>query len=180
MESVVIYDVKGARKGAKMIPTYKFALREDIKEDKRFLPTKGEPKATGWDVRLYVENRKSVILRPGQKALLDLGIRGYCPDGWYYDLKPRSGTFHKKSMHCLYGTIDETFEGYLKFACQYIPDVNSLGHDLILEHGDALGQIIPVKRQDAEMITISNEEIEYLYKNRNEIRGTGGFGSTGK
>ncbi len=163
------------------IPVYQFALREDLEKenDLRFLPTRGEPKASGWDVRLYTEDRKPIELRPGQKALLDLGIRGFCPDGWYYDLKPRSGTFHKKSIHCLYGTIDECFEGYLKFSCQYIPDVNSLGKDLVLNHGDALAQIIPVKRQEMVAKLTTNADLEILYANRDSIRKAGGFGSTG-
>src|SRR5579871_1231548 len=128
------------------IPTFYFALREDLKEDKKFLPTKATDKATGWDVRAAFEDRKSIVLRPGQKVLIPLGVRSFCPENWWYELKPRSSSFTKKALSCLIGTIDEDYEGQLMLACQYLPDINSLGKDLVIEFGDALGQIIPKKR----------------------------------
>lgn len=67
------------------------------------------------------------------------------------------------------------YEGVLMMSVQYLPDISSLGNDLVLEHGDALGQIIPVKRQEAEMVLVSNEELDNLYKERKGIRGAGGF-----
>lgn len=92
------------------IPVYKFAVIKELEgteEAKIFLPKKGEPNATGWDVRYCSPDKKEIRLRPGQKALLSLGIRGFCSEGWWYQLSPRSSTFHKKALHCLYGTIDE-------------------------------------------------------------------------
>lgn len=180
------------------VPTYKFALREDLKNNLEFLPTRGEPKASGWDVKCAEKN--GVKLRPGQKAKIKLGFRGFCPEGWWYELKPRSSTFGKKDLHSLYGTIDELYEGELVFACQYIPEFNvtqagllrygefsSDGTDLatlknfpILEinFGEAIGQIIPVRRQEMQVEFISNEEYDRLCSERNGVRGTGGFGST--
>lgn len=166
------------------IPKYYFALRKDLEGAKKFLPTKANPLATGWDVRAAFGNGNvssaPMALRPGQKALIPLGFRGFCPPGWWYELKPRSSTFAKKSLHCLYGTIDEDFEGQLCFSCQYIPDVTCLGKDLIIEFGDALGQLVPQKRWEAEMLEASNEELDEMFVKRNADRGTGGFGSTGK
>ncbi len=161
------------------LPKFYFALREDLKNDKRFLPTKAEPLATGWDVRAAQLDRKEIVLRPGQRILIPLGIRGFCPNGWWYELKPRSSTFGKKHMHCLIGTIDESYEGELLLAAQYMPDINGLAKDLVIAFGDALGQIIPVKRIEADMLEASNEGIDQMYKDRDAKRGTGGFGSTG-
>lgn len=161
------------------VPTYYFALRKGLEQDNKFLPTKANPLATGWDVRAAFESA-SINLRPGQKYLIPLGFRGFCPEGWWYELKPRSSTFAKKSLHCLYGTIDEDFEGQLCFACQYIPDVNCLGKDLVIEFGEALGQLVPQKRWNAKMIGTTNEELDTMFATRNAARGTGGFGSTGK
>jgi len=183
-----------------LIPTYKFALREDLKEEKQFLPTKAEPKATGWDVRAAMPDRQSLILKPFQHAKIPLGFRGFCPDGWWYELKPRSSTFGKKFLHALYGTIDETYEGELVFACQYIPTFdmqelvyenefefrdkvsliisNSLA-DLVINFGDAIGQIIPIERQEMRVLEISNQEYNSDCEQRDAERRTGGFGSTG-
>ena len=102
----------------------------------------------------------------------------------------------------MYGTIDETYEGELIFACQYIP--NSVAnpaylkqkvryytfggslyyeegdHELKIEFGDAIGQIVPVKRQEMIAESISNEEFDRLCQERKGARGAGGFGSTGR
>lgn len=169
------------------IPKFKFALREDLIENKEFLPTKGEPLATGWDVRA-ANLHKPVKLLPFQKVLIPLGFRTFCPEGWWFELKPRSSTFGKKNLHCLYGTIDESYEGELLFACQYIPqsiykygtvDFSS-ALPLEISFGDALGQIIPVRRKEMIVEEVSNEEYDNLCKSRNASRGAGGFGSTSK
>lgn len=176
-------------------PKFKFALRADLADDKRFLPSLGTPKATGWDVRAAFADQKPLSLRPFQKALIPLGFRGFCPLGWWYDLKPRSSTFGKKHLSCLYGTIDEDFEGQLLFACQYIPPVafayTASGvmegwqeymsdNMLTIDFGEAIAQIIPKERHIITVEEATNEELDLLYKERSADRGAGGFGSTGK
>ena len=171
-------------------PNYKFALREDLKDNKEFLPTRAHDTDTGWDVRAAMSDRKPLVLKPLQKIAIPLGFRGFCPGNFWYELKPRSSTFGKKSLHALYGTIDETYEGELVFACQYIPALNLtenylqtwyeyLHHELTINFGDAIGQLIPVRRQEMEVINISNEEYNEETKRRDAARKEGGFGSTG-
>lgn len=162
------------------IPTYYFALREDLKNHKEFLPHKANSKDTGWDVRAAFVDQKPLILKPGQKALIPLGIRGFCPEGWWYELKPRSSTFGKKSLHCLYGTIDQTYEGELLLAVHFIPDITDLGKELTIKFGESLGQLIPKKRYHVAMLEKTNEELDTLFAERDDARGTGGFGSTDK
>lgn len=173
-------------------PTFQFALREDIKDEKQFLPSRAEPKATGWDVRAAFPDRKSVVLRPFQKFAIPLGFKAFCPDGWWYELKPRSSTYAKKHLNCLYGTIDETYEGELIFACQYIPPMHDftglfttehfmnwfLRNSIQIDFGDAIGQIIPRLRQEMEVMEISNEQYKTNTDQRNSVRRDGGFGST--
>lgn len=164
-----------------MIPTYKFALREDLKDKPEFLPTRGEPLATGWDVKCAEPDGLS--LEPGQKVKIRLGFRGFCPPGWWYELKPRSSTFGKKDLNCLYGTIDESYEGELLLACQYIPESKINAACILrlkIEFGEAIGQIIPVRRQEMTIEQVSNEEYDRLCAERNAARGAGGFGSTDK
>lgn len=175
------------------IPIYKFALREDLKEEKQFLPTRAEPTATGWDVRAAMPDRKPLVIRPLELAKIPLGFRGFCPPGWWYELKPRSSSFAKKSLHALYGTIDETYEGELVFACQYIPPFHHSyprwsqdiydylsDNNLEINFGDAIGQIIPVRREEMVVQDITNADYDALCKQRDAVRGAGGFGSTGK
>lgn len=169
------------------IPVYKFAVRPDlVKSDISFLPTRATPLSAGWDVRAAIkEVGNKLIIKPGQYVKIPLGFRTFCPDGWWYELKPRSSTFGKKSLHSLYGTIDEDYEGELIFAAQYRPDKDYdyietilTPRNLIIEFGEAIGQIIPVKRQEMIVESISNEEYDRLCAERNAQRGAGGFGST--
>lgn len=160
------------------IPTYSFALRADLEDDKSFLPTRAEELSSGWDVRCAPEDRKSIILRAGQYAKIPLGFRAIPPKGWWFQLVPRSSTFAKKSLHCLYGTIDWGFRGSLVLSVQYLPDIRHLGTDLELKFGEAIGQIIPVRLQEMNVEHISNEDYDARCKAEVNKRGTGGFGST--
>lgn len=165
---------------SKHLPEFYFALREDLKSESKFIPTKATKGSAGYDVRAAMEDRKSLVLRAGQKVIIPLGFRTFCPDGWYLELKPRSSSFTKKSLHCLYGTLDTDWEGQNMLAAQFIPDVNSLGTDLVIEFGDALGQIIPKKMHEVEFHEASNGDLDVMFLNRKGTRGVGGFGSTGR
>lgn len=160
-----------------MLPIYKFAIREDLKDcEDLFLPKQAESLSTGWDVKAAFPNRKSIMIYAFDKVLIPLGFRAFCPKGYWYELKPRSSTFAKKHLNCLYGTIDESYENELLFACSYIPPNNDNKY-LTINFGDALGQIIPVKRQEMIIEKISNDEFDKLCLERNAQR-KGGFGST--
>lgn len=184
-------------------PIFEFAIREDLQDTgDLFLPNKGEEYATGWDVKAAFEDRKPLKIHLGGHAKIPLGFRTFAPKGWWLELKARSSTFAKKKLHSLYGTIDETYEGQLIFACQYLPSIHiykagdlPVGQDkeylagirilenidtLTIQFGEAIGQIIPVRRQDMIASKISNEEFERLCQERKGSRGAGGFGSTDK
>lgn len=160
-------------------PKFLFALREDVKDDKRFLPDRVEPQATGYDCRACPGDRKDIIVRPGQTVRIPLGFRTFCPQGWYYLLHPRSSFFAKKHMHALIGVIDETFPLETCLLAKYLPDANTLTQDLVIKFGDPIAQIVPVRREDMNRIEVSNEEIEKLFKDRGAMR-TGGIGSSDK
>lgn len=188
------------------IPEFKFALRDDLKDSPEFLPTRAHETDTGYDVRvagLLFDGSKitnsDYILEPYKYYLILLGFRVFIPNGWCLKLKPRSSTFIKKHLHPLYGEIDETFENEVCFACCWIPNYNpisytigcdmnfSLNSDsfitqptmLQLKHGERIGQLIPAKRQDMNISSVSADEFEKLCKERAGKRGEGGFGSSG-
>lgn len=160
-------------------PTYRFALRQDLQEEnlRQFLPSQGESHATGYDVRAAQHDRQPLVISAGEYVKIPLGFRGFCPEGWWYKLEPRSSTFAKKYLHALCGIIDETFENELVFAAQYLP--HDIASTVTINFGDAIGQIIPVQRQVMNVDYVSNDEMNALYKLRGGKRGTGGFGSTG-
>jgi dUTP pyrophosphatase len=162
-----------------IVPIFRFAILDYVMKDNlpiSFLPSKAYDNDTGWDVKAA----QSFTLRAGQYAKIPLGFRVLAPRGWWLELRPRSSSFAKKQLHALYGVIDEGYENEMIFACQYLPDISAMGKDLKIEFGDAIGQIIPVKRQEMIVQNISNEEFARLSEERKSVRGTGGFGSTGR
>jgi dUTP pyrophosphatase len=159
-----------------MDPVFKFALRQDL--DISFIPTLATPMATGWDVKAAQEDRKPIILYPGQMVKIPLGFKTFCPDNFWLELRPRSSSFAKKNLHCLYGVIDEDFFGLTFLAAHYIPDINKDQRKLIIEFGEAIGQIIPKRRQNMVVEQISNEEYNELIKSKPTNRGIAGFGTT--
>ena len=157
------------------LPKFRFAVREGL--DDSFLPTRSEPFATGWDV--CCAEKDGVILKPFDRKLISLGFRMYAPEGYWLELRPRSSTFAKKGLHCLYGVIDEHYPNELMLAVQFInPGAFSISTRMTIPFGEKIAQVIPVKRRDMVVEGISNEEIDKLYEGRNSVR-TGGFGSTG-
>lgn len=155
------------------LPIFKFALNDGVSEI--HLPTRGSERATGWDVRSV----DRLLIRPGEYVKITLGFRMLCPPGWWMELRPRSSSFAKKNLHALYGVIDEDYEGQCIFAAQYLPTQQVIA-PLEIQEGEAIGQIIPVRRQEMIVERVSNEEYEKLCKERNTSRGAGGFGSTSK
>lgn len=159
-------------------PIFKFALRKDLQDDVMFLPTRSEPNATGWDVRAAMEDRQPLVVKPGQYIKIPLGFRAFVQEGWWYEIKPRSSSFAKKHLHALYGTIDQDFENEAVWAAQYLCDAGNIV-DLTINFGDAIAQIIPVKRKEMVVESISNDEYDKLCKERNGVRKTAGWGSSG-
>ena len=154
------------------LPVFKFALVEGLSDI--FLPTRAHETDTGWDVRAA----ENFLLEPGQYVKIPLGFRVFAPQGWWLELHPRSSSFTKKNLHALYGVIDEAYQGQCLFACQYLHPEN--WRSLQITAGEAIGQLIPVKRQEMLVERVSNQEYEQLTKDRNFNRGAGGFGSTSK
>jgi len=159
------------------LPIFKFAVREDLKDcDISFLPERAEPYATGWDVKAAPKDRLPIIIEPGQYFKIPLGFRAFPPDGWWLQLFPRSSSLTKKHMHNLIGIIDEHYSLEILFAGQYCPDP-VFRPPLKIQFGEAIGQIIPVKREIIITQNIGNEEFDDLCSARQSVR-NGGFGST--
>lgn len=153
------------------MPKLKFSLHKDL--DQSFLPTKSEPQAAGWDVKAA----ESVTLIEYAYNLIDLGIRSILPEGWYLELRPRSSTFYKRHINCLYGIIDSNYRGNIMLGCQYIPSAGC-PRNTYIEKGERIAQLIPRKVETFEVEKISPEDFQtFCQKEPNEREG--GFGSSG-
>jgi len=159
------------------IPEFKFSLRQDLKDKKEFLPTRSHNSDTGWDVRAAFEDHKDLLLKNNEKVLIPLGIKVVVPKGWWLKVVPRSSTFAKKHLNCLYGVVDEEYENYIYLSAQ-LQSPNNFPTTLTIPFGERIAQLIPVKRQEMIVTEIDEEEFQKLCKERNGTRGEGGFGST--
>lgn len=161
-------------------PEFKFALRQDLEDTGKteFLPAKAEPHASGYDVRAAFYDYQSLILTHGMYFKIPLGFRSLPPEGWYYQLYPRSSSFLKKHMHNLIGIIDESYSNEVLFVGQFLANNLDITERLIINFGDCIGQIIPMKRIDMKVVSVSNQEYDDFIRRKNFLR-FGGFGSTG-
>lgn len=174
-------------------PPYYFAVTSEVEtrcpiilDDKQitvddFIPTRTRAKDTGYDVRCAELDGLELI--PGAYFKMKLGFRMYAPDGWWLSLAPRSGTFANHNVHALYGVIDETYENEMCFIGQYVPDINKLlpnAKRIKIAFGQRFAQLLPCPRWEMPTHRISNQEINQKFQERNDERGTGGYGSSGR
>ena len=117
----------------------------------------------GYDVRA-TEDR---ILEPMETATISTGVFLELDDGFYADLRPRSGN-SSRGLICNLGLIDTSYRGEIKASI-----TNLTGNDYEIKKGDRIGQLV-----------FKNECIVNLEKvleiDCNTDRGVKGFGSSGR
>lgn len=135
---------------------------EDIK-----LPEKMSRLASGYDLYAAVEN--DIILQPGERKLIPTGYAIAMPEGLEAQIRPRSGLALKHGITCLNtpGTIDADYRGEIKV--------------LLINLGSEPFAIVRNERI-AQMVFQIVPEVEWQIVSElsETIRGTGGFGHTGK
>lgn len=117
----------------------------------------------GYDIRA-TEDR---ILEPMETATISTGVFLELDDGFYADLRPRSGN-SSRGLICNLGLIDTSYRGEIKASI-----TNLTGNDYEIKKGDRIGQLV-----------FKNECIVNLEKvleiDCNTDRGVKGFGSSGR
>lgn len=110
--------------------------------------------------------RGQYLIPPGGADLVCLGFKAAPPRGWAFELRQKSGLSTKR-IRVDHGTIDNGYRGELKAHI-----INESNHDLTIEHGDKVGQLVlePVYRAVIRIVDSLPES----------SRGAKGFGSTGK
>ena len=123
--------------------------------------------SSGMDLMAFLES--PVILKPQESALIPTGISIAIPEDTEVQIRPRSGLAAKSNISVLNtpGTIDSDYRGEMKIIL-----FNHGKEDFVINNNDRIAQMILMPIVKAEF-----EEVENLPKT---IRGSGGFGSTGK
>lgn len=133
------------------------------------LPEYQTPLAAGMDLIAALAPQETVFLPMGERALIPTGLAMELPAGYEAQLRPRSGLALNYGVTVLNspGTIDADYRGEVKVL------LVNLGLDTFtIERGTRIAQLViqQVARVSLDVVT----ELE------NSVRGTGGFGSTGR
>ena len=123
--------------------------------------------SSGMDLIAFIES--PINIKPQESALIPTGISIAIPKNTEVQIRPRSGLAAKSSMSVLNapGTIDSDYRGEIKIIL-----FNHGKEEFIINNNDRVAQMILMPIIKAEF-----EEVEDLPKT---LRGSGGFGSTGK
>ena len=123
--------------------------------------------SSGMDLMAFLES--PVNLKPQESELIPTGISIAIPEDTEIQIRPRSGLAAKSNISVLNtpGTIDSDYRGEIKIIL-----FNHGKEDFVINNNDRIAQMILMPIIKAEF-----EEVENLPKT---LRGSGGFGSTGK
>ncbi|HEC28661.1 MAG TPA: dUTP diphosphatase [Gammaproteobacteria bacterium] len=132
------------------------------------LPDYATKGSAGMDLRACIDT--PLTIDPGQTHLIPTGVSIYIEDpGLCAMLLPRSGLGHKHGIVLgnLVGLIDPDYQGQLFVSCW-----NRGNKPFTVELGERIAQmvIVPVVRAHFEIVDDFTES----------LRGTGGFGHTGR
>lgn len=128
-------------------------------------PEYAHPGDAGADLR----SAESLVLEPGQRALIGTGVSIALPDGYAAFIVPRSGLAAKHGITIVNspGTVDAGYRGEIK--------VTLLNTDsstpFAIEAGDRIAQMIIMPVTRAHFVPVTTLP--------GSARGEGGFGSTG-
>ena len=123
--------------------------------------------SSGMDLIAFVEN--SIKIAPNTLELIPTGLTIAIPKDLEIQIRPRSGLAAKYSISVLNtpGTIDSDYRGEIKIIL-----FNHGNKDFIVNNNDRIAQMVLTP-----VIKMELEEVDQLPET---IRGSGGFGSTGK
>ena len=131
------------------------------------LPTYKTKGSSGMDLMAFIENPIEIL--PNASALIPTGISVAIPNEVEIQIRPRSGLAAKSNVSVLNtpGTIDSDYRGEIKIIL-----FNHGTEKFVVKNNDRIAQMVlmPVLKVDIE-------EVDNL---PDTLRGSGGFGSTGK
>jgi len=131
------------------------------------LPSYKTVGSSGMDLMAFIES--SIKITPNSSAIVPTGISVAIPKDVEIQIRPRSGLASKSNISVLNtpGTIDSDYRGEIKVIL-----FNHGSEEFIVNNNDRIAQMILMP-----ILKVDFEEVDDLPKT---VRGSGGFGSTGK
>ncbi|MCA0024783.1 dUTP diphosphatase [Mesorhizobium sp. B2-4-2] len=132
------------------------------------LPAYESPGAAGMDLRAAVPDDRPLLILPGKRALVPIGLILEIPEGMEGQVRPRSGLAFKHGLTVLNtpGTIDSDYRGEVKVLL-----VNLGDEDFAVTRGMRIAQMV--------FAAVTQAGVEERDLAGGTARGSGGFGSTG-
>jgi dUTP pyrophosphatase len=131
------------------------------------LPAYQSMGASGFDIRAQLD--ATVVLNPGERAMVPTGLSFEIPLGYEIQARPRSGWAAKEGLTVLNtpGTIDADYRGEVKII------LINLGREVItIKDQDRVAQLV--------IAPVIMAEFNLVDELGSTERGAGGFGSTGR
>lgn len=136
------------------------------------LPARATPASSGMDLHANVTS--DVIIKPGERKLVPIGIKIVLPIGYEAQLRPRSGLALKAGIGLVNSpaTIDADYRGEIKVIL-----INWGDENFIICRGDRVAQMVicPVAMPEFIEVADFTSQVELLKTQRGE----GGFGHSG-
>ncbi len=131
------------------------------------LPSYKTEGSSGMDLMAFIES--SIKIAPNSSALVPTGISVAISNDVEIQIRPRSGLAVKSSISVLNtpGTIDSDYRGEIKVIL-----FNHGSKEFVVKNKDRIAQMILMP-----VLKVNFEEVDDLPET---LRGSGGFGSTGK
>ena len=131
------------------------------------LPSYKTKGSSGMDLMAFIKD--PIKIAPNTSALVPTGISVAIPNDVEIQIRPRSGLAVKSSISVLNtpGTIDSDYRGELKVIL-----FNHSKEEFVVRNNDRIAQMVLMP-----VLKIDFEEVDNL---PDTLRGSGGFGSTGK
>jgi dUTP pyrophosphatase len=131
------------------------------------LPSYKTKGSSGMDLMAFIKD--PIKIAPNTSALIPTGISVAIPNDVEIQIRPRSGLAAKSSISVLNtpGTIDSDYRGELKIIL-----FNHSKEEFVVRNNDRIAQIVLMP-----VLKIDFEEVDNLPVT---LRGSDGFGSTGK
>ena len=130
------------------------------------LPAYATKASAGMDLQAAIS--EDIILKPGERKLVDTGFAIALPENYEAQIRPRSGLALKNGITVLNtpGTIDADYRGEIKVIL-----INLGDEDFTITRGMRIAQMIIAPVTQGSFVQVANLD--------DTDRGEGGFGSTG-
>jgi dUTP pyrophosphatase len=119
------------------------------------------------DAAMDLYSIEDYVVLAGKRVLVSTGIAMELPEGYWANIRGRSGLAFKKGISILGGVIEHGYRG--EYGVVFL---NTGDEDFEIKSGDRIAQVLILP-----VVTAEIEEVEEL---RDSVRGGGAFGSTGK